>query len=684
MTVRFEPDDVAAATFAVSRRGYDTDEVRAYLRSVAGELGRLRREADELRAQLAAKPREVASLDEAEVARMLGDEAARVLTTAREAATQIRSKSEEAAAALVDEAERDAARTREHADLEAARLRQEAIDRSEAEIEAAKHEGREMVAEARAVRERMLDDVRRRREVAKAQLEQLRLGHERVLGTFELAADALAAVTADLRALVPDVRRNSAVETGPVPTVLPVGERADADVLDEAAALVEAAAVPSPVHVSVPVRPEPVVVAPVSEHEVGDTADGAADDEPARPTVLLSSFSLGESPATDEAAEAEVAPVEEVAAVEPEPEAEHELEAVEAAAEPVEDEPVEEPAADEPVAEEPVVAEAPVAEAPVDEEPAPDEVAVVAELIEAPAEVDDATPTPPDAADVGGEHHPRPSADDLFARIRAARAAVTAPSVRATAVPLTAPEEPAPEPVRAAVLVAEPLAQPASEEAAAVVAARNEALAPVEVAVARRLKRVLADEQNEVLDRLRRKNPVLEIDALVGSPDDHAGPYERAVREEIAVAVAAGARSLRPELHDAEVARLTAGVVDAVLAAAREQAVTPLRERVARLLADGDAAAVTAGVRTLYREWKTQRLDAAARHLVLAAHGQAAYAVLVPGTPVCWAVDPSQPCPDGEDNALGGVTPAGEPFPTGHRSAPAYVGCRCALAPAAR
>ena len=89
----FEPDAVAAATFSVNRRGFDTDEVRAYLRSIADEMAQLRRERDELRAEVA-RPKEVAPLDAAAVATALGEEAARVLTTAREAATQIRAKSE--------------------------------------------------------------------------------------------------------------------------------------------------------------------------------------------------------------------------------------------------------------------------------------------------------------------------------------------------------------------------------------------------------------------------------------------------------------------------------------------------------------------------------------------------------------------------------------------------------------
>ena len=104
---------------------------------------------------------------------------------------------------------------REQADLEAARLREQAQADADAELEDAKAQGREMVAEARAVRERMLADVQRRKEQARGQLEQLRLGHERVLGTFELASDALASITGELRALAPDVRTRARSTAAP-------------------------------------------------------------------------------------------------------------------------------------------------------------------------------------------------------------------------------------------------------------------------------------------------------------------------------------------------------------------------------------------------------------------------------------------------------------------------------------
>jgi DivIVA domain-containing protein len=600
MAARFDPDAVAAATFPVARRGYDADEVRSYLRALADELGRLRRECESLRSA-AERPKEVTPLDVATVAAALGEEAARVLTTARDAAAEIRARSEEAAAALVDDANREALQIREQADLEAARRREQTQADAAAEIEAAKAHGREMVAEARAVRERMLADVQRRKEQARAQLEQMRLGHERVLGTFELAADALAAVTADLRSLAPDVRRTSAIDTGPVAPVPssdgPFDREREPDEV----------APPEPVvRISVPERPP---AAPEAEVEVA-VDDGASEEPDPEAPARVRSFALGEVAETATVDAAAVAPV-------PEPEPE----------------------------------EAPVAV--VVDEVAVDEVA---------ADDDAAEPEPSPA---------RPSTDDLFARIRAARAAVTVDTV----VSAPAPEEP----VRAAVLVA-----PAPDEVAARMAARDEALAPIEAAVARRLKRALADEQNEVLDRLRRKNPVLTLDGLVGSLDDHAQAYQRVVREELRAAVVAGVRSLRPDVADADAFALAGGdVVERAALDARDGAVVPLRERLERLVGDGaDAPAITDGVRTLYREWKTRKLDDAARQLVVAAYGRAAYTALVPGTRVCWIVDPSHPCPDGEDNALGGPTPAGEPFPTGHLSAPAYPGCRCALAPA--
>ena len=55
----------------------------------------------------------------------------------------------------------------------------------------------------------------------------------------------------------------------------------------------------------------------------------------------------------------------------------------------------------------------------------------------------------------------------------------------------------------------------------------------VEKQAVRKLKRVLADEQNEVLDRLRR-NPKSRLDDLFPAVDDHAERYASVVRPHLA------------------------------------------------------------------------------------------------------------------------------------------------------
>ena len=73
-----------------------------------------------------------------------------------------------------------------------------------------------------------------------------------------------------------------------------------------------------------------------------------------------------------------------------------------------------------------------------------------------------------------------------------------------------------------------------------------------------------------------------------------------------------------------------------------------------------------------------QRLTETSRHYAAAAYARGVYDSLPVGSPVRWEVDPQQPpCPDCDDNVLGGTLAKGEEFPTGHASAPAHPGCRC-------
>jgi hypothetical protein len=310
----------------------------------------------------------------------------------------------------------------------------------------------------------------------------------------------------------------------------------------------------------------------------------------------------------------------------------------------------------------------------------------------------------------------RTSADDLFARLRAARAASVAERAVASVAreaETSAAATGAATDARASGVRSAPAERVQVSTAAVdvvdvvlgddsvfattptapvedVVAAdspfarRDEALTPLITAAARKLKRVLADEQNEVLHALRRKEPVRELTAMLASEREQAERYGSAIAAELTTAAVAGATSMGMDTsaatREVKSARAIAGATDVLVT----DVVQPLRERLARCVgdADGDNTELASLVRLVYREWKNQRIDEHLDDVARTAFGSGAIAGVAPGTAIRWVVDPAGPaCADAEDNALGGAVPAGECFPTDHRCAPAHNGCRCMIAP---
>ena len=298
---------------------------------------------------------------------------------------------------------------------------------------------------------------------------------------------------------------------------------------------------------------------------------------------------------------------------------------------------------------------------------------------------DDAESIDPDST-VDGPHG---SVDDLFARLRASRADAVVERAQ------QADDEPTAETGESAV-VDELAVFQASPEAPVVEEAlddtlfgqRDATLTPIIVACARKLKRVLADEQNEILHTLRRSEPVRTLDTMLPWQTEQAARYAAAIAPELEKAALAGAASIdggSTKQHRADIGR--AGATKAAVDAMTSTIVAPLRERLDRAVGDaaGDNEELVTMVRGVYREWKTQRIDEHLDDITRAAFGRGALAAVLPGTKVCWMVDPHGPaCPDAEDNALAGEVAAGQPFPTGHESAPAHEGCRCMLALAPR
>jgi hypothetical protein len=192
------------------------------------------------------------------------------------------------------------------------------------------------------------------------------------------------------------------------------------------------------------------------------------------------------------------------------------------------------------------------------------------------------------------------------------------------------------------------------------------------------IKRLLSDEQNEVLDGVRRRKGKAKFSApqLLPLEDDHLDRYNSALGPELGAAFTASAGSPIPSEAD-----LVA--IEEHLAA---ELVTPLRARLHHCVDVADHTDLgddlTERIRNAYREYRNSRAAKVARHLACVAYSRGMLHAQVPGTKVCWLVDASYgPCSDAEDNALAGPVELGEPFPTGHLVPPAHSGCRCLVVP---
>jgi hypothetical protein len=595
-----------------------------------------------------AAPAPQIELNEETITELLGEETARIVQAAREAANKIKVRSEETATRLVREATDEAARVREDAELEAARVRQDATSDAEAEILMAKQQGRDMVNEARAYRERVLADVARRRELAREQIEDLMHGRDRIVQVFDRARIATEDVLRELDDVAeePSEFVNLAPTTGPIPIIVQADE-------------IEAHEAMRPAVSSAP------AFAPYDQDE--DVAVMAEE-------VVIDRSALIEDVVVIDKTFVEELVVEELV--------------------------VEELVVDV-VAEVPAVIEVPVRE--VDTPIAP----VVELVVEAPVsnvvplfarqEVQAVDTDDEDLDDEDDVNDPPlvivepkakvvvPPADDIFAKLRRSGADSVAKDVATTQVKKAEPKKKTPEKITEPVVekAVEIAVEPVIEEIATPTPfeLRDEALAPVIAAMSRRLKRVLADEQNEVLDILRGKLSVKTLDAIVGPKADHSARMIEALEASLKGAALAGAKSLS-DASDKEIQKMVATQMAAINEYVIATVVVPLRERLSRSIsqASGDNAELTSLVRLVYREWKNTHVDTQVDNIAQTSFGRGAFAALTPGTKICWKVDPNGPaCADAEDNSLAGFVGAGEAFPTGHTHAPAHAGCRCAL-----
>ena len=623
------PAAVGSAQFTVTRRGFDTEEVRDFLRSVSAELGRLQERERFLESELRAMQTRGMSgpgvLDEETVTALLGEETARVLTVAREAAAQMRVRAAEAAERLVREANSDAIRVREDADIETSRRRSDAASDVEAELELAKQQGREMVNEAREYREKVLSELARRRELARQQIEQLIHSRDRLVNAFDRARLAANDVVGDL-AEFDDLSNEVAHATGITkPTNATSNDFVDHTQDPEA----------------IPQKMAGTQVIDVVEIEIMEEL--VADDEIIEEVII------------EEVAETTITSIHE--------------EQVGMSDHPSTDVPAVEHLAE-------VVQlfgkkhrEATIT--PVVTPKSTPELEPIAK-VEAPkiAEVKPQTSKTPVKTPA------KKSVDDLFASLRKTSTA----EVARTATPKTA----SPETTEPKAVIPKPKAVIPKVDGSVFVH-RDEVLAPIIVTLTSKMKRVLADEENSMLTYLQGKKAAVALEKLLPESAMHVQGYVEAVAEDVMSAAMGGAKSLSSSLKADLRRKVTSSAVMQVMSKNIDDVlVRPLRDRIQRCVeqSDGDREEMSKLIRSVYREWKMQRVEQHIGDIARLAYSRGAYLVLDQGTSVCWMVDPNgPPCADAEDNSLAGATALGADFPTGHSHPIAHSGCRCLVTP---
>ncbi len=597
------PAAVGSAQFSVVRRGFDQEEVRDLLRGVSAELARLQERERFLESELRSmQTRGLSSpgvLDEETVTTLLGEETARVLTSAREAAKQQIARAAETAERLVREANADAARVRQEAEIEASRKRADAVADVEAEIELAKQQGREMVVEAREYREKVLSELARRRELAREQIEHLIHDRDRLVAAFDRARLAANDVVGDLTEfdeLSEEVARISGVSaSADSSTAIIFDHTKDPDAIPQSSETIESEKIVAVVAESIDVIPE---VEPTVEHveeENPDTAIVPMHEPPA---------GMSEHPSAEPPVQEHIAEVVQLFGKKRK-DAEDVQESALAVAEPIKQEPQSE--------------------------------------IVKPASV----------------NTQKKSVDDLFARLKQS----STEEVARTAKPK---------------VVVPKVDQGVFDH-------RDEALEPIMVLMTRKMKRVLADEENSMLTYLQDKKAVVALEKVLPTADEHVHMYVEALAEDVVSAAMAGAQSLSKLMKADLRKRITrTAVMQVVSRTIEESTIRPLREKIQRAVeqCDGNRDEMSNLIRNVYREMKLQRVEQQIGDIARMAYSRGAYLVLEQGTKVCWMVDPNGPsCADAEDNSLAGATDLGCEFPTGHIHPTAHVGCRCLVAP---
>jgi cell division septum initiation protein DivIVA len=606
VTEPLDPERLEKIEFSAVRRGIDPAEVRSALAEAADGLRLLQRRCHELEHEVEKLRQQVPDPDDLEV-------------------------------------ERSAARSdgRSAGEAEATGLLTAARAEAETVIDAAKDEGRHLVNEAKTVRRRMLDDLARRRRALRQQIEQLQAGRERLLEAYEVVGHTMRDATEELTAALPEARaaaeravHRAAPEETPeqLEAEIAAARLAGLPIVDEAPTRPAEEPTgsrrrPTPVPLERDVRDMPEVEPVLAEFEGVRVIDDDDDDDGDEDDGDGDDGDGDDGGATDPEAEAAEEPPQDTSS-----------DATKARVTVVD---VDEDDGD--AAEPGSAADAGLdADADADAEPEDDGATdvdggspAVGEGT-APESSEDAADPEEDASDSDDSDSDSEGDGDLFDRLRQARS--DNEEAELATVDETVALEPAedgsgPTETAAAEDVAavdppvagsdggadddgfdhpddagEPFGLALGVDVDTSESGEDERRVSAEHELGRRLKRLLSDEENDVLDRLRRtRKRSLELEDVLGDLDERVGRFAPAVQPVLASAA-------QDELGE------EAGPVDDLAAELAREVAEALADGVVEFLEEERPVDELADpVRSLYREWKTARIGTLAHRYIEAA-----------------------------------------------------------------
>jgi cell division septum initiation protein DivIVA len=210
--------DVPRANFAVVRKGFDQNEVRAHLEGLAREYANLEHRLKDLSEQLADAKRRAANpvFEESQLVAALGNQSAAILRAAHDEAGRVTSEAQERATlifrqaqergtqsiveaqeralAIVSEAETAAAEIDASSRAAALRLEESARLNGEALVESARDQGRAVIEQAQEARKAILNDLAVKRKALTLQIDQLRAARESISSSVTAVRGSIDAI----------------------------------------------------------------------------------------------------------------------------------------------------------------------------------------------------------------------------------------------------------------------------------------------------------------------------------------------------------------------------------------------------------------------------------------------------------------------------------------------------------